>query len=111
MQRPEHHSRRVLVVDDSPAYRRILTEALGAIAGIEVAGVAANLAIARRKIQDGQIDLVTLDVEMEGESGLELLAWMSRRERPLPAILVTGQQSAELRSEVDAILLGATSLV
>ena len=42
---------RILVVDDSVVVRKLVTEHLGAVPGLEVIGTAANGKIALRKIE------------------------------------------------------------
>ena len=64
---------RVLVVDDAVAYRTIISRALEQVPGVEVVGVAANGRIALQKIEQLRPDLMTLDLEMPGIDGLELL--------------------------------------
>ncbi len=109
---PPASIRRVLVVDDSSTFRRMLTEALTSIAGVQVVGSAATLAIAKRKLTSATaIDLVTLDVDLGDESGLELLTWMNSTGHARPVILVAGSDNTKVRSEVDAIFLGATTMI
>ena len=64
---------RVLVVDDTIVYRKIISDILTAIPGVEVVGTANNGKIAVSKIQTLRPDLVTLDVEMPEMNGLEVL--------------------------------------
>ena len=64
---------RVLVADDAVAYRAIISRALEQVPGVEVIGVAANGRIALQKIEQLRPDLMTLDLEMPGIDGLELL--------------------------------------
>jgi two-component system chemotaxis response regulator CheB len=57
---------KVLVVDDSVLYRRVLSEALNSFPDVEVVGSAVNGAYAVAKVRDLHPDLVTLDIEMPG---------------------------------------------
>ncbi len=99
-----------LVVDDDAAYRRILTLSLQRI-GVSNVSSAGDLTLARAKLQREPIDVVTIDVVMRGESGLELLKWLQQHHPDVATILVTsGSESAACRA-VDALLLGATALV
>jgi two-component system chemotaxis response regulator CheB len=81
---------RVLVVDDTVTYRKILADILTALPGVSVVGTAANGKIALDKIEQSRPDLVTLDLEMPDMDGLEVL-------RRLRAI----------RSDVGVIMLSA----
>jgi len=75
---------RVLVVDDEAPARERLTELLAAIADVEVIGQAANGELAVEKIGELQPDVVLLDIQMPGASGLEVAAILPR---PRPKII------------------------
>src|SRR3546814_4640993 len=64
---------RVLVVDDSITMRALFTDVLERSSGISVVGAAANADEARDMIAELKPDVLTLDVEMPGKSGLEFL--------------------------------------
>jgi two-component system, chemotaxis family, protein-glutamate methylesterase/glutaminase len=64
---------KVLVVDDSLLYRKVLTDLLGEFPMVRVVGSAPNGRIALTRIPTLQPDLITLDVEMPEMDGLEVL--------------------------------------
>ena len=64
---------KVLVVDDTILFRRLLSEAISAIDGAEVVGTAANGRVALTRMHELKPDLVTLDIEMPGMDGLQVL--------------------------------------
>ena len=64
---------RVLIVDDSIMFRKVITDALSGIPKVEIVGTAANGRIALAKIKSLKPDLLTLDLEMPEMDGLELL--------------------------------------
>jgi two-component system chemotaxis response regulator CheB len=64
---------KVLVVDDSLLYRKVLSDLLGELPGVQVVGAAPNGRIALSRIPALQPDLLTLDVEMPEMDGLEVL--------------------------------------
>ena len=64
---------RVLVVDDTIMYRKVVGDILAEIPGIEVVGTANNGKIALTRIASLKPDLITLDVEMPIMNGLETL--------------------------------------
>jgi len=101
---PASVGRRVLIVDDSAAYRQILTRALDRIQGLTVLGAVGTLALARSRIERGDVDAVTLDIVLRGESGLDLLQWLRRRHPTVLVVLVSGEASG---AGVEALLLGA----
>jgi two-component system chemotaxis response regulator CheB len=76
---------RVLVVDDSLFYRKILTQWLSGDSGIEVVDVATDAYDAREKIIRLNPDVITLDLEMPGMNGIEFLKTLMPR-HPVPAV-------------------------
>jgi two-component system, cell cycle response regulator DivK len=79
----------ILVVEDNQPNRELLCDWLEA-SGYEVLSVE-DLGAAFRTLEDQQPEVVLLDVELGGEDGLSLAAWM--RQRPelchIPVIAVT----------------------
>ncbi len=69
---------KVLIVDDSALVRKLLTEMLSSVAGIDVVGVAQDPYIARDKIKELNPDVLTLDVEMPRMDGLTFLKNLMR---------------------------------
>ena len=63
---------RVLVVDDEALARRRLERLLGELAGVLVAGACADGDEALRALIEEPVDVVLLDIEMPGMSGLAL---------------------------------------
>ena len=64
---------RTLVVDDSVFMRTMLKKTLAQSPNVEVIGSAQNGREALVKIKDLKPDVVTLDIEMPGMTGLEVL--------------------------------------
>jgi two-component system, chemotaxis family, protein-glutamate methylesterase/glutaminase len=64
---------RVLVVDDASIFRRVISDALSGIPGVEVVGTSANGKLALARLASLQPDLVTLDIEMPEMNGIEVL--------------------------------------
>lgn len=96
----------VLVVDDSPLFRQMITGYLSSCPDIHVVGYAINAYDARRKIPQLKPDVMTLDVEMPGLNGIEFLKQLLP-EHPIPVILVS---SLNL-SVFDALSAGAVDFV
>ena len=97
---------RVLIVDDSPTMRALLTALLRGEPDIEVIGTAVDANDARAQIRALDPDVVTLDIEMPGMSGLDFLERLMRL-RPTPVVIVSGltQQGAEITAT--ALSMGA----
>lgn len=102
---------RVLVIDDDPVYRRIVSQTLVRIPNVEVAGTASTIALAQARLAGSQIDAVTLDVVMNGESGLQLLPWLHHHHPSMVTVLLTAGSQRDACQAVDALLLGASALV
>src|ERR1019366_3674939 len=84
---------KILVVDDDPAVRMFLREALKTIAA-RVAE-ADNAALALESIESGDFDIIVCDVWMPGASGLDLLSMAQQTRWDVGFILVTGEIQAE----------------
>jgi two-component system chemotaxis response regulator CheB len=67
---------RVLVVDDASIFRRVISEALSGLPGVEVVGTASNGKLALARLASLQPDLLTLDVEMPEMNGIQVLQSM-----------------------------------
>ena len=102
---------RVLVVDDSIVIRKILSEALSSDPEIEVAGTAADGSIALSKIPLLNPDLLTLDVEMPGLSGLETLVAIRKLYPKLPVIMFSTLTERGAATTLEALSLGASDCV
>ena len=97
---------RVFVVDDSIFFRQMLIRDLQARSNIEVVGFAASAFEARTKIPSIKPDVITMDVEMPGLSGIDFLKELLPK-FPIPVILVS---SLNL-SVFDALAAGAVDFV
>ena len=104
----ERRAVRVLVVDDSVVVRRVLSRALDAEAGLELAGVAANGQIALDRLDRARPDVVILDLDMPEMNGFETLAAIRRTHPALPVIVFSHLTSAGATATLDALALGAT---
>lgn len=102
---------RVLIVDDSIIVRRLVSEVLNADPAIEVAATAPTGAVALAKIPQVSPDLVTLDVEMPGMSGLEALAEIRKRHPRLPVIMFSNHTDRGAVTTLEALSLGASDYV
>lgn len=102
---------RVLVVDDDPAFRRALSTTLAALPGVEVSGTVASNAEAKAFLSELEVDVITLDVVLREEYGLDLIPWLQKTCPRAIVILVTSGSRHEARTAVDALFLGASSLI
>jgi len=101
---------RVLVVDDSPTMRGLITAALRRDPEIEVIGSAADPLEAREAIKRLNPDVITLDVEMPNMNGLEFLEKIMRL-RPMPVVMVSTLTQAGAEVTLAALELGAVDAI
>ncbi|MCI8606449.1 MAG: chemotaxis response regulator protein-glutamate methylesterase [Hungatella sp.] len=97
---------RVMVVDDSLVFRSWLVQSLGEDSRFEVVGYAVNALDAKNKLPLLKPDIMTLDIEMPGMTGLEFLKQVLPS-HPVPVILVS---SLNMRV-FDALAAGAVDFV
>jgi len=97
---------RVLVVDDSAAMRALFCDILDNAKGVTVCGVAKNADEARDKLDELKPDVLTLDVEMPGKSGMEFLEEVMES-RPMPVIMLSSITQAGTGTARRALELGA----
>jgi DNA-binding NtrC family response regulator len=93
----------ILVVDDDPAMRETLGEALTDM-GHE-ARLADCGATALAALDEGSIDAALVDLRMPGMDGLELLARIRERPRAPPVVVLTAHATAH--NTIEAMRLGA----
>jgi len=101
---------RILVADDEPHIRRILTTLLEA-ASFDVDPVADGPSALGRLEGDTLYDLVLLDIMMPGATGLEVLGRLRhlRHRQEVPVVILTAKGQDTDRDE--ALSLGANDFV
>lgn len=82
------HKLKLMVVDDSPLFRTWLIRSLSEDDRFQVVGYAINAFDAQEKIPKLQPDMLTLDIEMPGMSGIDFLKQLLPV-HPIPVILVS----------------------
>ncbi len=102
---------RILVVDDSAVFRKVISKSLSSDSTLEVAGTAANGKIAIAKIPQLNPDLITLDVEMPEMDGLQTLAIIRQKYPDLPVIMFSAITERAASSTLEALKLGAKDYV
>ena len=89
---------RVVVVDDSALFRALIRDALREIPGVSVVGNAEDGNVALEKIAALNPDVVTLDVEMPGKDGIQVLREIKARQQLARVIMVSRHTAAGCRS-------------
>ena len=87
----------VLIVDDEPTYRIVLTQTLKGCGHTTEACESGDDAISL--LQKNKYDVVLLDYKMPGTSGINVLQWMYGMKMDVPVILITGYGSEEIALE------------
>ncbi len=101
---------RVLVVDDSPTMRGLITAVLNSDPEVNVVGQAGDAMEARAAIKELDPDVVTLDIEMPNMNGLEFLEKIMRL-RPMPVIMVSTMTHHGANATLAALEIGAFDCV
>lgn len=101
---------RVLIVDDSPTVRRILSDTLAGDRGFSVVGCAPDPFVARDMILELKPDVVTLDIEMPRMDGLTFLRKIMRY-NPLPVVIISSLGQAGCRTALSALEYGAVEVL
>ncbi len=101
---------RVLVVDDSAVARRLLIEICERDPALQVVGTAPDAFVAKQKVEELHPDVITLDLEMPGMSGIDFLKRLMRA-HPTPVIVVSSYTQRGTAVTLEALSLGAVTCV
>ena len=102
---------RVFVVDDSPFVRRALSRVLATQPGFKVVGAAESGAEALAKVPAADPDFVTLDVEMPGMDGLQVLPALLRWKPSLRVVMLSAHTREGATATVAALAAGAVDFI
>ncbi|MGO9124795.1 MAG: protein-glutamate methylesterase/protein-glutamine glutaminase [Terriglobales bacterium] len=101
---------RVLVVDDSALMRKLIPQILATDRSIQVVGTAMDGNFGLKKIEELKPQVVTLDLEMPGMGGLDMLKEIMRSHR-LPVIVVSSHSTEGASVTLKALSMGAFDFV
>jgi len=101
---------RVVVVDDSPFMRKVLTLMLESDPVIRVVGTARDGEEGVETVRRLRPDLVTMDIEMPRMDGLAALRKIML-ETPVPVMMVSSITTDGARATLDALELGAVDFI
>jgi two-component system chemotaxis response regulator CheB len=102
---------RVMVVDDTVLYRKIVSDALATLPGVEVVGSAHNGKAAISKLTSLKPDLLTLDIEMPEMSGIEVLDHIQQHAPHIGAIMLSTLTHEGGAMTMKALELGAFDFI
>lgn len=101
---------RVLVVDDSALMRKLIPQIIESDDSIHVVGTAMDGNFGLKKIEELKPQVITLDLEMPGMGGLDMLKEIMRRYR-IPVIVVSSHSTRGASITLKALSLGAFDFV
>src|SRR5918997_3071283 len=94
---------RVLIADDEPLARQRLEDLLSQEQGVEIVGTADNGDAAVEAIRDWKPDLVFLDVQMPGKTGLDVVREIGTAAMPATIFVTAYDQYALNAFELAAV--------
>ena len=91
---------RILIVDDDTAIIEVIRDTVDwDKLGIDEIDVAYDAQGARESLTDKAADIVISDIEMPGESGLDLLKWFRDEEMPGKFLLLTSHENFQYATQ------------
>lgn len=101
----------VLVVDDTIVYRKIISDVLAEIPGVNIVGSASNGKTALHRIASLKPDLITLDIEMPEMNGLEVLEHIKKENIDVSVIMLSTLTVEGGEMTIRALELGAFDFI
>ncbi len=101
---------RVLSVDDSAFFRKVLADILRDHADIDLVGCASDPYDARDRLLSLPVDVLTLDLEMPRMGGLTFLKLIMER-KPMPVIILSSLTPTGSQKAVEALVAGAFAVI
>ena len=102
---------RVLIVDDTVVYRKVVTDVLSELPDVEVVGTASNGKIAMAKVESLKPDLLTLDIEMPEMNGIDVLSRLQEQALDVGAIVLSTLTHKGGDLTMQALELGAFDFI
>jgi len=102
---------KVLVVDDSVVYRRVLSEALRSLPDVEVVGSVANGSLVVAKVRELGPDLITLDIEMPGMNGIQVMDALRQASLDVKVLVISSLTMSGGKLTLQALQNGAFDFI
>lgn len=97
---------RVLIVDDSHTIINILKQIFNQQDGFHTVGEVLNVEEAEKVLAKEKVDVITLDINMEGKDGITYLEELSTRDHP-PVVMISSISKEDALGTLRAFELGA----
>ncbi|WP_139891236.1 chemotaxis response regulator protein-glutamate methylesterase [Bacillus sp. D386] len=101
---------KVLIIEDSPFMRKLITEFLQEDEQIEVVGIARNGADGLLKMEKLKPDVITLDIEMPVMDGITTLQVIMEK-NPMPVVILSGTNRSGVDMIMESMKLGAVNFI
>ena len=101
---------RILVVDDSALYRKLLSDAALSIPGAETTAVSGG-ELAIKRLESEKFDLVLLDVFMDKMDGLQTVTKIKEAHPHLPVVMVSGATGRDAEITIECLAHGAMDFI
>ncbi|BBD98739.1 chemotaxis response regulator protein-glutamate methylesterase [Sphingobium amiense] len=102
---------RVLVVDDSVVVRTVMERILSDKPGFAVVQKASNAELALAFLAQQDVDLVLLDIELPGQSGMAVLPQILSMRPNAKVVVLSGKCEEGSAAAVEALALGASDIL
>jgi len=102
---------KVLVVDDTAIFRKIISDAVASFPDVQVTGTAPSGQLALQRMEQNAVDLVLLDVHMPEMDGVETLSRIRERFPSTDVILISGSTTRQTTPTIKALQMGALEFI
>lgn len=102
---------RVLIVDDSIVFRKVLADLIGSAGDLTVVGTAANGSLGLKKVEELAPDVVTLDIEMPVMDGLSTLREIKKLRPQTKVVMFSTLTERGAAATIEALSAGASDYV
>ena len=101
-------SYKIIVVEDSPTMRQLISFALRAISGLKIVEAVDGLD-GLKKIQGEEFDLAMVDINMPVMDGLKLISLIRQdpKNQNIPVVVVSTEGQSEVKQRADALGVNA----